>query len=81
MEDTKPIAPLLEWLAKLDLISEEERDGFQNKPPKHFFGALRCGYILSKIACIAVPSKATSWRSEINVNAKTRYKKTNIHEN
>ena len=73
MKDTQAIAPILDWLLQLDVITDEKRDGFLNHMPKLFFEELRCGYILSKIAMVAMPSKANSWRLDICSNAKTRY--------
>ena len=44
----------------------------QCQKPHQFFAMLRTGYLLSRIAMIAVPTSADIYRGDINTDAVTR---------
>ena len=69
---SKAIFPLFEWLERIEAISLEQKEWFQHQKPHHFFVMLRTGYLLSRIAMIAVPTSADIHRSVINKDAVTR---------
>ena len=66
------IFPLFEWLERIETISLEQKEAFQYQKPHQFFAMLRTGYLLSRIAMIAVPTSADIHRSVINKDAVTR---------
>ena len=69
---SKAIFPLFEWLERIETISSEQKETFQHQKPQHFFVMLRTGYLLSRIAMIAVPTSADIYRGDINTDAVTR---------
>ena len=69
---SKAIFPLFEWLERIEIISHEQMENYQHQKPHNFFDQLRTGYMLSKIAMVAVPTSADMYRSDINTDAVTR---------
>ena len=68
----RAIYPLFEWLERIETISLEQKQTFQCQKPHQFFAMLRTGYLLSRIAMIAVPTSADIYRGDINTDAVTR---------
>ena len=66
------IFPLFEWLKRLGVITFAEQEGFQSQKPHKFFEPLRSGYLLSKIAMVAVPANAHYFRNDVCHGAATR---------
>ena len=72
MSDKEAIKPLLEWLYRLGTITEDRKIIYENQAPQKFFDQLRDGYILSKIAMVAVPHGANQYRMDVCPDAMTR---------
>ena len=66
------IFSLFEWLARIDAINQEQMQIFKAHKPHHFFEQLRTGFLLSKIAMVAVPASADQYRTDICTDAVTR---------
>jgi hypothetical protein len=66
------ILPLFEWLTRLGVITQDEQLNFQSRKPHAFFDPLRSGYLLSKIAMVAVPANAHYFRNDVCHDAATR---------
>ena len=66
------IFSLFEWLERIDSINHEQMQIFKANRPHHFFDQLRTGFLLSKIAMVAVPTSADQYRSDICTDAVTR---------
>ena len=69
------LSPLLDWLHRLGIISYDEKEMYVKQNPRFFFDQLRSGYMLSKIAIVAVPANATHYRNDICHEPVTRYVK------
>ena len=50
----------------------EEEEGYKLRKPHVFFDTLRDGYLLSKIAMVAVPANAQFFRNDVCHDAATR---------
>ena len=70
--DHEALGPLLEWLNRLRIISDDRKTIYSNEKASVFFDALKNGYILSKIAIIGVPHGANLYRNDVCPNALTR---------
>ena len=67
------LKPLLNWLCSLKIISEHDCAKYMDTWPEMFFDELRNGYILGKLALIAVPHRASAYRADLCTSAMTRY--------
>ena len=67
------VYPLFEWLTRLGVITSEEEKVYKYRKPHVFFDMLRDGYLLSKIAMVAVPANAQYFRNDMCKDAATRY--------
>ena len=75
-----PLTPVLEWLSELKVITENDREHFEaERGTKAFFDDMRNGYILAKIALLALPNYATTYRTDLCTSAVTRYHILPIH--
>ena len=68
-----PLSNLLTWLYDLKVIGEEDYQEYIERGTKAFFDELRNGYILGKLALIAVPQYASAYRMDLCSSAVTRY--------
>ena len=68
-----PLNNLLTWLYDLKVIGEEDHQEYIERGTKAFFDELRNGYILGKLALIAVPQNASAYRMDLCSSAVTRY--------
>ena len=67
------LSDLLTWLHDLKVIGEEDKQEYIERGTKAFFDELRNGYILGKLALIAVPQYASTYRMDLCTSAVTRY--------
>ena len=67
------LKPLLNWLCDLKIVSEHDAYMYMDRGTRTFFDELRNGYILGKLALIAVPHGATAYRADLCTSAMTRY--------
>ena len=75
-----PLDPVLRWLSELKVITENDRETFEGeRGTKAFFDDMRNGYILAKIALLALPNYATTYRTDLCTSAVTRYYIIRIH--
>ena len=65
------LQPLLEWLQRLDMIAEEDINMYV-QTPQRLFEELRNGYMLGKLAMIALPDSASMYREDMCINTMTR---------
>ena len=70
--DDNPLKPLLDWILELKVINEHEYEEFMDRGAKAFFDELRNGYIIGKLALIAVPQYASTYRTDLCPSAVTR---------
>ena len=70
----QPLSYLLNWLWELKVINDEDQQEYSERGTKAFFDELRNGYILGKLALIAVPQYASSYRMDLCTSAVTRYR-------
>ena len=59
------IIPLFDWLKRLGVITHDQELEYQRRKPHVFFESLRDGYLLSKIAMVAVPEHAHYFRNDV----------------
>ena len=71
-EDKEAMQPLLDWLSRLGTVTDDKKTIYENQRPHKFFEELRNGYILSKIAMVAVPHGASQYRMDVSPYAMTR---------
>ena len=69
---SRPIFPLFQWLKRLGVITIDELENYQSRKPHSFFDPLRSGYLLSKIAMVALPANAHYLREDVCYGAVTR---------
>ena len=69
-QEDHPLLPVLNWLFELNIINKDDCIEYQEKGTKWFCDDLRNGYILGKLAMVAVPQN--SYRHEFCTNAATR---------
>ena len=69
-ENDHPLLPVLNWLFELNIINTDDCIDYHEKGTKGFCDDLRNGYILGKLALVAVPQN--SYRLEFCTNAVTR---------
>ena len=74
------LTPLFNWLHGLGLIDDHSRHKYAqlNYPLHKFFDELRTGVLLSKVAMVAVPQRAQSYRNDVSIDAQTRYHISNL---
>ena len=58
---------LFEWLFRINVIDQTEMDDFINdvECPSKFLEELRCGQVLAKLAMIALPEAAPTYRQDM----------------
>ena len=69
-QEDHALLPVLNWLFELNIINADDCIDYHEKGTKGFCDDLRNGYILGKLALVAVPQN--SYRLEFCTNAVTR---------
>lgn len=69
-QENHPLLPALNWLFELKVINADDVEEYYERGIKSFCDDLRSGYLLGKVAMVAVPQNA--YRLEFCTNAATR---------